>query len=348
MKFKEGQKSRRHWGLKIVLACLLFFVIVLVGVFLWYQSSLEPTNKLDNATSIVTIEKGMTDAQVGALLDTHGYVKSGLAYELFVRLGRKSSSIQAGSYSLSKSMGVKRIVDKLSSGEVAVDLITILPGKRLDEIKQSFIDAGYEKSEVEDALNPAYYATHPALRDKPLDASLEGYLYPESFQRTNTTPLKTIIEGSLDQMADVLSATLEQRLHDRGLGLHEAVILASIVEKEAGNNKDKPMIAQVFEQRLHIGMLLGSDVTAYYGAEVAGLARAVTTDTPYNTRIYAGLPPGPISNVTASSLEAVAKPSDSDYLYFVAGDDGVTYFSRTIEEHEALTAEHCKQLCSIP
>ena len=95
-------------------------------------------------------------------------------------------------------------------------------------------------------------------------------------------------------------------------------------------------------------MLLGSDVTAYYGATISGLPRAVSTDTPYNTRLYAGLPPGPISNFSASSLDAIANPSNTDYLYFVAGDDGVTYFSHTLEEHEALTQAHCKVLCAIP
>ncbi|HMT19242.1 MAG TPA: endolytic transglycosylase MltG [Candidatus Saccharibacteria bacterium] len=348
MRFRDGQKPKNRWGKRLLICLIAILAISTVSVFMWYQSALEPVNKYDNTPTIITIEKGMNDAQVGSLLDTHGFVSSGLAYEIYVRLGRKSGSIQAGSYTLSKSMGVKRIVDKLSSGEVAVDLITILPGKRLDEIRKSFIDAGYSISEVDEALKPENYIKHPALRDKPRNASLEGYLYPESFQRTATTPLKTIIEKSLDQMADVLSDSVEKSLRERGFGLHEAVILASIVEKEAGNNEDKPTIAQVFETRFSIGMNLGSDVTAYYGADVNNLEHAVTTDTPYNTRLYTGLPPGPISNVSATSIQAVVEPSNTDYLYFVAGDDGITYFSHTIEEHEALTAEHCKQLCSMP
>ena len=92
-------------------------------------------------------------------------------------------------------------------------------------------------------------------------------------------------------------------------------------------------------------MVLGSDVTAYYGADNAHLAHSVLTDTAYNTRIHAGLPPGPISNVSVSSLKAVAFPASTNYLYFVAGDDGITYFSNTLQEHDAAALAHCKKLC---
>ena len=92
--------------------------------------------------------------------------------------------------------------------------------------------------------------------------------------------------------------------------------------------------------------MLGSDVTAYYGADITGLKHSVLTDTSYNTRLHTGLPPGPIGNVSTSSLKAVAAPAAGDFLYFVAGDDGTIYFSHTVKEHDALTAEHCKKLCS--
>ncbi len=92
-------------------------------------------------------------------------------------------------------------------------------------------------------------------------------------------------------------------------------------------------------------MNLGSDVTAFYGAIIAGQPPTVAYDSPYNTRIHSGFPAGPISNVSESSLEAVAYPATTDWLFFVAGDDGITYFSKTNEEHEALTAQHCKKLC---
>ncbi len=347
--FRQGVKVRRRRAWKWIIASVLLSLITVVAVlFFWYQQNLAAIDKSNDEPVVVTIAEGMNDAQVGALLDSRGLIKSAIAYEIYVRLNGQVGKIQAGSYTLSRSMNISRIVNKLASGEITVDLLTILPGKRIDELRQSFIDAGFSETEVDEALDASQYEGHPALRAKPPLASLEGYLYPESFQRTATTPLKTIIEASLDEMAELLNDSYEQEVSVRGLTLHDAVILASIVEKEVNKQEDKPIVSQVFQTRLSIGMMLGSDVTAYYGAETLGLTRAVSTDTPYNTRLYTGLPPGPISNVSQGSLAAIAAPAASDYLYFVAGDDGVTYFSRTLQEHEALTTQHCIVLCAIP
>jgi UPF0755 protein len=123
------------------------------------------------------------------------------------------------------------------------------------------------------------------------------------------------------------------------------VILASIVEKEVSSSADRQKAAQVFLKRLRMSMMLGSDVTAYYGADEAGLPHTVDSDTPYNTRLHGGLPPGPIGNTSKSSLQAVADPATTDYLYFVAGDDGVTYYSKSLDEHNANVKAHCQKNC---
>jgi UPF0755 protein len=347
--FKHGEKVRRRRNIRRLIAGVIVVIsILLLTVVFWYNSSIKPVNSANSEQTIVTVEEGMNEAQLAGILEKKGLIRSALAYELYARLNGKVGSMQAGGYKLSQNMSVADIVDKITNGEVALDLITILPAQRLDQIRESFIEAGFSEEEVDEALLVSNYAGHPALVDKPPLASLEGYLYPESFLRSQTTPLQTIITASLDQTALLLTPDLKQKLSERGLTFHDAVILASIVEKEVSNPDDKPTVAQVFLRRLEIGMMLGSDVTAYYGAAINELPPTVATDTPYNTRIYTGLPPGPISNISASSLDAVANPSDTDYLFFVAGDDGKTYFSRTNEEHEALTAEHCIVLCAIP
>ncbi len=347
--FKQGKVVRKRRALRIILVGVLVIILGLVTAgFVYYQSALEPLDKNNDEPVVVTIEQGMSDAQVGALLKSKGIIKSAEVYELYIRMSKKAGKVQAGSYTLSRSMDVQRIVEKISAGDINVDLLTILPGKTLNELRAVFVDAGYSEEEVASALDPEQYNGHPALRSKPPLATLEGYLYPESFQKTSSTPLKTIISASLDQMAKVLSNELEARLSKNRLTLHDGVVLASIIEKEVNNADDKPIVSQVFQSRLSLGMLLGSDVTAYYGAEYDGLPRSVLADSPYNTRLYAGLPPGPISNFTQDTIEAVVTPSLTDYLYFVAGDDGVTYFSRTLEEHESLTAQHCIELCAAP
>jgi UPF0755 protein len=143
-----------------------------------------------------------------------------------------------------------------------------------------------------------------------------------------------------------LTPELRTGIVRQGLTVHEGVILASIIEQEVGKQSDRATVAQVFLKRRQMDMPLGSDVTAFYGAIKDGKTPSLTYDSPYNTLIHKGLPPGPISNVSDSSLQAVANPSPTDYLYFVAGDDGITYFSHTLQEHEALTQAHCKKLCN--
>jgi UPF0755 protein len=199
-----------------------------------------------------------------------------------------------------------------------------------------------------------WYTGHPVLVDKPPLASLEGYLYAESFQKTADTPLQAIIEQSLDLMEESFTPKILSSLQEKGLDKHQAITLASIVEREVSSaSGDRPQVAQVYLKRLSMGMKLEADPTAKYGVF---LATGETTgwrqfDSPYNTYLYEDLPPGPIANVSYSSLEAVAFPASGDYVYFVAGDPdengvSITYFSRTLEEHEALTRQYCIELCA--
>ena len=322
--FKHGHKVKRRRNFRrIVAGTLAVAVILLVIALTWYNSSIKPINSSNSEQTIVTVETGMNEAQLAGMLEKKGLIRSAIAYEIYARLNGKVGNMQAGGYKLSQNMSVADIIDKITKGEVALDLITILPAQRLDQIRESFIEAGFSEKEVDEALKVSNYAGHPALVDKPPLASLEGYLYPESFLRSQTTPLQTIITASLDQTALLLTPDLKQKLTEKGLNFHDAIILASIVEKEVSNVDDKPKVAQVFLKRLEIGMMLQSNATD-------GLPST------YDTYSIVGLPPGPISNITASSLISVANPADTDYLYFVSGTDCTTRFSGTNEEHEIL------------
>jgi UPF0755 protein len=224
-----------------------------------------------------------------------------------------------------------------------------LPGKRLDQIRDNFISNGFNGADVDKALNPALYAEHGALVDKPAGASLEGYLYPDSFQKTSQTSPEEIIRESLDQMQQRLTPDVRSSLAAQGLSVYQGVIIASIVEKEIPSSQPEArrQAAQVFIKRFKTGMQLGSDVTACYGAIKAGVMKDgqncddfVLYDSAYNTHLHTGLPPTPISNVSASSINAVANPTATNYLYFVAGKDCVTRFSNTLEEHNALIQQY--------
>lgn len=338
-----------------------FFVLVFIGLIIavisvrqHYVANLQPVST-SAESQLVAVESGSSAKQIGAQLKKAGLIRDATVFEWYVRNHDVRDKLQAGSYYLRPNMNVPEIIGILTQGKVASDLLTILPGKRVDQIKEAFVKAGYSKPEVDAAFNPDIYKDHPALSDKPAGASLEGYLYPDSYAKTATTKPETIIRQSLDVMQKHLTPDVRAGFVKQGLTVHEGVSLASIVEKEVSKASDRPTVAQVFVLRLQSRIELGSDVTALYGAIVDGLdlpsdSAAATSigiahNSPYNTRMHPGLPPGPISNVSVTSLRAVAFPASTDYLFFVAGDDGTTYFSHTLQEHEANAQAYCHKLC---
>jgi UPF0755 protein len=335
---------------KTMLLILVGIVVLTSGTVITirkvYTDNLRALNT-SQQSHLITVPSGASTKEIGAILKKANLIRSSWAFEWYIRNHNLRDRLQAGTYSLRPSLSIEQIADVLTEGRVDVGLVTILPAQRIDQIKQVFINKyGFDPKDVDDSLNPDNYVDHPALVDKPRGASLEGYLYPESFQKTADTKPETIVRQSLDEMQKHLTPELRTGIVRQGLTVHEGVILASIIEQEVGKQSDRATVAQVFLKRRQMDMPLGSDVTAFYGAIKDGKTPSLTYDSPYNTLIHKGLPPGPISNVSDSSLQAVANPSPTDYLYFVAGDDGITYFSHTLQEHEALTQAHCKKLCN--
>ena len=325
---------------KVVLAAAVLLAILLAGsAFLVrkaYDSNLQPLSS-SNQGIIVTIEPGSTPSQIAEDLKSKGLIKSDWALEWYVRNHNLRDKLKAGTYLFKPSQSVPEMVQQIADGKVATDLVTILPAKRLDQIRTALIKSGFTEQQVDAGLAPEQYESHPALTDKPKGASLEGYLYPESFQKDSKTSVSKIIEQSLDEMHRNLTPDIRQAFNKQGLTVHQGIVLASIVEIEVGNRQDKDKVAQVFFKRYRQDMLLQSDATNAYAKK----------DPAYDSYKHMGLPPGPISNVTEDSLKAVGFPAQTDWLYFVSGDDGVTHFSKTLEEHEALTEKYCKNLCSL-
>ena len=230
---------------------------------------------------------------------------------------------------------------------------TILPGETIYDIKDKLVELGYSAAEVNEAFQANYDFSF--LKSRPEGATLEGYLFGETHQFYKDTPVKDILKEYLTEMDKVIKENkLEERYSAHGLSLYEGITLASIVQKEASPN-DQPTVAQVFYSRLSNGMLLGSDVTVTYALDTVDPERqtytdnsaALVVDSCYNTRLHPGLPCGPISNPGISALLAAAEPSDTSYLYFLTGDDGMMYYSYTEEEHNQNILSHCQNLCNV-
>lgn len=310
----------------------------------YYQWSLAARIPGSKAHVRVVVPAGATADDIAQLLAAKRLIRNSWSFRLYAELSGTKAKLKAGGYALSAGQAVPDIVAHLVSGKSDELNVTILPGLNLREIQDSLIEDGFSRSDVEAAFARSY--THPVLADRPVGQGLEGYLYPDTYRLLITASASDVIEKSLDQLQAVLEQNgLKTAFAARGFTIHQGVTLASIIQKEVSIPADQRQVAQVFERRLSINMVLGSDVTFMYAAKQMGVAPSIDLDSPYNTRRYGGLPPGPIASPGLSALRAVAEPADGDYLYFVAGDDGTTHYGRTFSEHEANIAAYCHQLC---
>lgn len=346
-------RKRRIPLIAKILAPFVVLALLALAAIGWYFFSLTPKTGVSAARpQRVTIEKGETSTTIAAQLEKSGVIRSAFAMRIYIELSGSKNKLQAGGYLLTTSQSVQEITDHLVSGKTDEFNVRILPGFTLDElasgsVKGSLVQQGFSEEEIRAAYAATY--THPLLATKPATADLEGYIFPETYRMNSGSSLQSLFERSFDELYKRLQkdGTLDA-FAARNLTIHQAVTLASIVQKEVSNTADQPQVAQVFLKRLAEGQVLGSDVTYLYAAKKLGVTGTPELDSPYNTRKVSGLPPGPIANMNYAALQAVAHPAPGDYLYFVAGDGadaGKTFFARTEEEHQANIAAHCHILC---
>jgi len=362
----NGQSSgldipKKRSKLKIFLLIGLILAVILliagVGGFFWYNDQLKAVGGDKQQYKIVKIKSGSTLEQIGEQLQSQTVIKSSLAFEICARTSKKSSKLQAGTYRLSPTETTPQIIDHIASGKIDKFRVMFYPGATLvdkttkDNSKKTDVTtvlekAGYSAAEISTALADKYDS--PLFASKPADADLEGYIYGQTYEFTTGTSVHDILMRVFDELySKVKENKLTEQYASHGLTLYQGITLASIIQREVSSSQDQAQVAQVFYSRLKADIVLGSDVTYQYIADKTGMVRDVNLDSPYNTRKYKGLPPGPISSPGLSALKAVASPASSDYLYFLSGDDNVTYFAKTEAEHEANIQSHCKVKCAI-
>ncbi len=348
---ETGLVIKKKWSKKrkIVLfsgiGALLALILVFLGGFVWYQLSLSPVGSNKNELVKVTIPTNTSPNGIGKILVDNKIIRSTDAFSVYTRLTNTRNKLQAGTYRLSPAETTPQIVEHLTKGTVDTFDITFLPGATLAENRKVLLDAGYSVDEVDAGLNATY--TSPLFDSKPANTDLEGYIYGDTYRFGAGATVSDILNYSFETYESVITKNdLVAKFKARNLTLYQGITLASIIQRESIGG-DEGQIAQVFYNRLAQGMVLGSDVTYQYIADKTGVARDPGLDSPYNTRRYAGLPPGPISVPGIASLKAVADPTQGDYLFFLSGDDDITYFAKTNAEHEQNIVDHCKVKCSI-
>ncbi len=348
MRFTSSKK-RPHAPFKRLIVVGFILLIALIGTAIFvrhaYYQNLKPVSS-SQTTTIVNIPSGSSVKQIANKLADAGVIHNAWVFEWYVHSKELGDKLQAGTYAFSPSENLPHIVSTLTKGKVTTRLVTILPGRSINQVRADLINDGFSVASVDAALVPSRYSDVPVMSFVPEGTnSLEGMLYPDSFQRTENTQPTQIIRESLIEMGNHLPPSLQAAYATKGLNVYEAITIASIIEKEVSKTSDREQVAQVFLSRRAQGMSLGSDVTAFYGSVIAGREPSVKYDSPYNTLIHTGLPPTPISTVSETSLHAVAFPAATSWLFFVAGDDGTTHFSQTNEQHQADADQYCHKLC---
>ncbi|BCJ86292.1 endolytic transglycosylase MltG [Effusibacillus dendaii] len=318
------------------------FLILLILLFVWYLWT-PPAS--DGRVVSVEIKQGSTTAEIANLLEQKGLVKSSFLFRLAVLLNGQAASLQAGTYEISRGSSMTEIADIIGKGKTRSDIVkfTIPEGYTVEQIADVLSKNGLVDRQrfLQEADNGTF--SQEFLKSEPQNTGirhrLEGYLYPDTYEIKKGTAEHDILNMMLNQFDQVVDEQMRQQFQANGLSLHQAVTLASLVEREARVAKERPIIAGVIYNRLRHNppMLLQIDAAVQYavGQKAELTYQDLQVNSPYNTYKREGLPPGPIACPGKDSLLAVAEPDHNEFLYYVTKKDGSGehYFGKTLEEH---------------
>lgn len=312
---------------------LLILLLYLIG-YAYFNHLLSASNPSDQAKKIFVVNKGEDLPEISKRLEKQGLIRSAWAFDRMAKNSEYTSRIQTGDFSLSPAMSAEEILKQLATGVVDI-WVTLLEGWRNEEMAAKLSKALGVKS------------------DEFLEAAKgkQGYLFPDTylFNPDVTTPdIVGVLQNNFDKK---YTSDLQAKIRSKGLTADQGVILASIVEREARSDEVRKNVAGILLKRFKIGMALNADATIQYALgyqtnEKSWWKRRLSLDdlkinSPYNTYIHAGLPPTPISNPSLSSLKAVADADPTTaYLYYYHDSQGNSYYSKTLEEHNASVTAH--------
>ncbi len=334
----------------IVCAVILTVCITIAGGSYFYiKSALQPVNPKDKSAVHISIPIGSSVSDIASILEKKGLIKSATVFRYYVKF-KNHSDFQAGDYELNRAMALKDIIATLKTGKVMEKMklkITIPEGKQLTQIATIIAQkTGYKQEDILKLLNDRQYIQEliqkypmilsTEILNKNIRYPLEGYLFPATYSfKEKKPPLRTIIEAMIAKTAEVV-AKYEVEMGEMKFTPHRLLTMASLIEAEATEKADREKIASVFYNRMRVGMPLQTDPTVLYALgkhKDRVYYEDLKVNSPYNTYIHPGLPPGPIANAGEMSIQAALKPAVTDYLYFLATPTGDVIFTKTLAEH---------------
>jgi UPF0755 protein len=287
---------------------------------------------------------------VAARLAEAGIITDADLFRLYIRYHGVDASLEAGNFELRRNMPMEEIAEALQKARMEEVTVTILPGWRAEETAEMLDRENIMPGDAFLALVRQGTFAYAVLADRPEGSSLEGYLFPETYRLPAQATALDLVERMLKTFDQRLSPEMRQAIRQQGLTIYKAVTLASIVQREGVVAQEYPIIADVYLNRIENGIFLQADPTFQYarGYDAASdkwwagfdIEDVALVQSPYNTYLNPGLPPGPICNPSQAALEAVAFPADTNYLFFFAKGDGTHAFAVTYEEHLANQARY--------
>lgn len=329
---------------KRILAALAVLVLAAGGFVAWRGHVFLTTSPETPGREVtVTVEQGMGFEQISGLLYRNGVITDPFAFKLLARHTGQDARLKAGEYLLNTGYTPQKVLDMLVSGQAILYRVSVPEGLTLRQIARLVEQAGLGSAEsFEKAARDAELLARYSIPS----GNAEGFLFPETylFTRKPGNDARQVVEAMLAQFGKAVAKAWPEGA-PRGRELFEAVVLASIVEKETGQSGERARIAGVFANRLQKKMLLQTDPTIIYGLGEkfdGNLKRSHLDDpkNPYNTYQHPGLPPGPICNPGLEALKAAASPEEHGYFYFVSKNDGSHHFSKSLEEHNSAVARY--------
>lgn len=337
----EKSKSKRK-GVRIVLVLAIFLIFGSIGSYGYFKKSLGPVSKKNGRDISFEIPSGSSTKKISEILYENNLIHNKIIFQIKVKNSQADGKLKAGIYNLNTSMDLDEIINSLAKGGETQNTFrfTIPEGYELDMIgkklaNENIVDLDRFLELVEDKSNfENKFAFLTQLKD---DQSLEGFLFPSTYEVYDTATEEDIIEKMLSEFEKIYKKDLEEKLENMDMDLNEIMTLASIIEREGKLDEERPIMSAVFHNRINEGMYLQSCATVQYilGERKEVLSNADTRiPSPYNTYINEGLPPAPIASPGETSIIASVNPADVDYLFFVlTGEDGSHTFTRTYNEH---------------
>lgn len=344
----EDEDEETSFGAALLKALVVTLIVIVItgcgaGYYLIgrYHKNLEPA-LMAAEEQIFTVEKGWSLTKISQELESAGLIKDAKSFATLGDREGEAENLKAGRYILSASMSGQEILTELVNGQLFTMKFTIPEGYTTKQICRVFAERGIsDEASFWEAVKSGSF-DYAFLEGAPEDETrLEGFLFPDTYTIEVDEPVESVLNRMLARFQEILNDLPENQ---SGLDLRSSIILASIVQNEIKLDEERPVAAAVFLNRLDINMLLQSCSTVQFlfdEPKATLLNKDLEIESPYNTYLNKGLPPGPISNPGLAALEAVWSPADTDYLYFVAKDDGSGghYFSKTLEEHNRYKAQ---------